>query len=433
MKVSIQVAILALVGGGVYGAYTNWDQVKPFVPAPVLALLPQPSAAPAARPGGPGGGPPPAVEVVQARTGRIIEVAESVGTARALESVSITSRVSGIVESTPFEEGQVVQQGHVLLRFDMAERRADLEAARAAVETAQAQRAEITSRLERARQLRASGAGTDAQVVDLTNNLRTTETNVSAAIARRNAAQARLDEMILRAPFAGRVGMRSVSVGALVEPRTSITTLDDLSQIRLDFAVPEALLATLAIGMPMRAQTIAYGDRVFRGTVSVIDTRIDPVTRSVRLTALIANPNLELRPGMFMTVAVDVATRENAVTIPEEAVVSEGPRQFAFVVRDGRIDRRMLRLGHRQENRVEVVDGIQAGETVVARGVQRIRHGMQVNARPMTASGSQPGTPPATPPAATPAAAPQPPATPAAPTGATPRPQAARPPGTAPN
>lgn len=410
MRVSTQVAVLAVLGALGYAAHVNWAAIRPYVPAflgggvasatasapagaPAQAATPAGGQRPPGAPGAPLSGPaaaagggqgsPPLVEVATATVSTITETAESVGTTRSLESVVITSRVSGIVEAILFEEGQNVQRGQELLRFDAAERRAELEAARATIETAESQRSEVQNRLERARQLRSTGAGAEAQVIDLTAQLRTSDTNIVTARARERAALARLDDLSLRAPFSGRVGVRTVSVGALVEPRTAITTLDDLSQMRLDFSVPEAQLSSLRVGSELRTTSIAFGSRVFTGKVSVIDTRVDPVTRSVRLTGIIDNSDGALRPGMFMNVTLNVAARQNAVTVPEEAVVGEGPRQVVFVVKDGRIERRLIRMGQRGEGRVEVLEGVNVGEQVVARGTQRVRHGLAVTARPM--------------------------------------------------
>ncbi|MEI8145452.1 MAG: efflux RND transporter periplasmic adaptor subunit [Alphaproteobacteria bacterium] len=403
MRVSAQVAIIALVSGLSYGGYHYWPQIKPMLPASLAGAAPGPASAavptsgggaPAAaqsgppRQGGPGGAPQ-VVEVAPATRGRIVEIAESVGTTRALESVTLTTRVTGLIEAISFEEGQIVERGYELLRFDTAERRADLEAAKAAVITAQAQRAELQARLERARALRATGAGTDAQVVDLSAQARTADSTVLAAEARERSAAARLAEMVVRAPFTGRVGIRAVSLGALVEPRTVITTLDDLTKVRLDFSVPEVLISMLEVGRPIVAKSIAYGERAFAGTVAVIDTRVDTVTRSVKLTALIDNPDRALRPGMFMNVSLEVASRNDAITVPEEAVVGEGPRQIIFVVKDGRIDRRQVKIGQRQNARIEIVEGVAAGDLVVARGTQRARHGMPVVTRPIEGSRAQ--------------------------------------------
>jgi membrane fusion protein (multidrug efflux system) len=312
-------------------------------------------------------------------------MSESVGTTRAFESVMLTTRVSGIVEKISFSEGQSVKTGDVLLELDTAERQAELEAARAAIQTARAQREETRQKFERAQQLRRSGAGTEALVADLTLQLRTVETIVATAEARERAAAARLDDFTLRAPFDGRVGLRQVSLGAFVDTKVPVTSLDDVSRIRLDFAVPEPLLSRLAIGASVNAQSVAYQGRVFTGRLAAIDTRIDPVTRSVKLMAVIENADLALKPGMFMTVSLEIARRDNAVIAPEEAIVSEGPRQVAYVVKDNRIERRVVLLGQRMFGKVEISEGLQAGETIVARGIQRVRNGLQVQARPLGA------------------------------------------------
>ncbi len=394
MRWYLQVGVIAVVGGLGYGAWSQWDTIRGYVPGlggtPAVANAP-PAGAPGARPGGP---PPPVVEVAPIGRGPVAEITEAVGTTRAFESVTITTRVSGIVQRVGFDEGQQVEAGAELLQFDASERRADLEAALAAIAQAEAQRAETAQRLERARQLRQTGAGTEAQVADLTATVRTAESAIVAAQARARAAEARLQEMSIRAPFSGRIGVRQVSLGALVEPRTPIATLDDLSRIRLDFQVPETLVGRVAIDSPIKARSIAFRDREFDGRVAIVDTRIDQVTRSVRLTAIIDNADLALRPGMFMNVSLVVASRPDAILVPEEAIVGEGPRQVVFTVREGRVERRVIEMGQRQEGRVEVLSGVQPGEQVIVRGIQRVRAGMQVTARPLGAGGPPAGAPP---------------------------------------
>lgn len=399
MRWYLQLAVIGVVGGLGYGGYTQWETIRGYIPGlggtPAAATATAPGAPRPGGPGGPGGaGSAPIVEIAPIMRGTVIETAEAVGSTRAYESVVITTKVSGIVERLAFNEGQLVTVGQELVRLDAAERRADFEAAVAAVGQLEAQRNETGQRLERARQLRQTGAGTEAQVTDLTMTMRTAESAIVAAQARARSAEARLADLSIHAPFSGRTGVRQVSVGALVEPRTPVTTLDDLVRIRLDFQVPEGLISRIAVGAPITAQTIAHRDRTFNGRVEVIDTRIDTVTRSVRLTAIIDNPDMALRPGMFMNVGLQVVTRENALLIAEEAIVGEGPRQLAFVVREGRVERRVLELGQRLEGRVEVLNGVTAGEMVVVRGVQRVRQGMQVTARPLGQGGPPAGGPP---------------------------------------
>jgi membrane fusion protein (multidrug efflux system) len=324
---------------------------------------------------------PPVVDVDTVRTGRIVETHEAVGTARAFESITVTAKVAGIIQEISFQEGQKIKAGDVLLRLETDERRADIEAAVAEIRRAEAQRNELRTRLERAVALRRTGSGTEAQVEDLTAQVKTLDSAIASAEARRKAAEARLDDLIVRAPFAGRLGTRSVSLGAYVSPGTRITTLDDLGRIRLDFSVPENLVAHLKPGQGVRARSAAFGERVFEGKVSLVDPRIDPVTRSVRLTAEFANPDEALRPGMFMSVSLEVAVKDNATVVPEEAIVSEGLRQLIYVVKDDKVERRVITIGQRQGGQIEVVEGLSPAETIVVRGVQRVRAGATVRPR----------------------------------------------------
>jgi membrane fusion protein (multidrug efflux system) len=401
MRVSSQLAVIVVLGAAGYGGWYSYQQGY-------LATLPVVGSyfvRPAGTAGSPGSGAAgaPVVEVETVRTGRVVETKESVGTLRALESITVTSKVAGVIETIEFDEGQKISAGDVLLRLDGLERRADIEMAIAEKARATAQRDEIATRLERAQTLRRTGAGTEAQVEDLSAQVRTLDRATAAAEARRKAAEARLEDLVIRAPFAGRVGMRAVSLGAYVSPGTRITTLDDLSRVRLDFSVPENLLGQVKPGQGVTATSVAFQDRVFRGRVSLIDPRIDPVTRSVRLTAEFENPDESLRPGMFLAVILDVLTKENAILIPEEAVVSEGLRHIVYPVKDDKVERRVIRIGQRQNGKVEVIDGLEAGETIVVLGVQRVRPGATVQPRPL-------GSPEPPPPAARrdPAAGPPP-------------------------
>lgn len=386
MRVSSQVAVIALIGGAAWLGWAQWPSIAPVASkVPGLAFL-APAQGTAGKSAGQGptgrAAPPPAlVEVASIATGAITEMSEAVGNTRAFESVVLTAKVSGTVEHISFVEGQTVKAGDELIRLDVAERRADLEAARAAISTTRAQRAETGQKLERAVTLRKTGAGTEAQVADLTLQLKTIETNIAAAEARERSAAARLDDLSIRAPFDGRVGLRQVSLGALLDSKVPVTTLDDVSRMRLDFSVPETLVTKVAVGAPVKAYSLAYPGRNFEGTVSVIDTRIDPVTRSTKVTALIPNTDSALKPGMFMNVSLQVASRLDAIMAPEEAVIAEGPRQIAFVVKDGKVQRRVVTIGQRQSGQVEVLTGLAVGDVIIVRGVQRVRQGMPVQTK----------------------------------------------------
>ncbi|WP_112663847.1 efflux RND transporter periplasmic adaptor subunit [Microvirga flavescens] len=337
----------------------------------------------AASPRGRGAAGPASVEVDTVKTGRIVEIREAVGTLRAYESITVTAKTAGVIDKIGFEEGQKVKAGDMLVQLDAAERRADIEQTTAEANRAVALRNEVAIKLERAQTLRRSGAGTEAQVEDLTAQVKSLEGAIAAAQAQRKAAEARLEDLTIRAPFAGRVGTRSVSLGAYISPGTRITTLDDLSKVRLDFSVPENILGRLKPGQTVNAASAAYQGRVFKGTVSTIDPRVDAVTRSVRLTAEFDNPDEALKPGMFLTVALEVQAKDDAVLVPEEAVVSEGLRHIVYPVKDNKVERRVIRIGQRQNGKVEVLDGLKTGETIVVLGVQRVRPGGEVIARPL--------------------------------------------------
>jgi membrane fusion protein (multidrug efflux system) len=325
---------------------------------------------------------PVAVEVVAARMGVVRESVESIGTARANESVTITAKQSGNIDKINFTEGQRVRGGAVLIELEAKERRAEVDQSRADLEQSRAQRDEIKQRLDRSKQLRSSGNVTEARLDELESQLRAAEGRIRANEAKVRAMDARLDENRITAPFDGRVGLRQVSLGALVQPGTMITTLDDVSKIKLEFAVPENFLGKLKPDLRVLARTPAY-TRPFEGVVSVIDSRVDPATRAVRVNALFQNPDDALKPGMFLNVELALSERQDAVIVPEEVLVAEGGRQYLFVVNDGRAERREVKVGQRFTGEVEITEGLKVGDQVVARGVQKVRHNQPVAARPL--------------------------------------------------
>lgn len=370
MRLLTQAIVIAGLGAAGLGGYFYWQQSQ---------SSPGGATAQAQRPAG----PPMAVEVAPVRTGVVFEKAEAVGTARANESVTITAKQTGFLASFAFQEGQQVKAGQILIEMETRERRADYEQAQNDLDQARANRDDFRQKLERARQLKASGAITQARVDELDAQFRAAEARVRSAEARTRSLDARLDEVRITAPFEGRVGLRQVSVGALVQPGTVITSLDDLSRIKLDFSIPENFLGKLRSGLPVFARSSAYPNRVFEGMVSAIDTRVDPVTRAIKVNALFENRDEALKPGMFISVELALERRENAVLIDEEALVPEGARQYVFVVRDNRAVRVEVKLGTRLPGAVEIVEGVKPGEQVIVRGTSRVRPNQPVTARPL--------------------------------------------------
>jgi membrane fusion protein (multidrug efflux system) len=286
---------------------------------------------------------------------------EALGTVRANEAVEIRAQISERLTAIRFQEGEHVEAGAVLVELDATRARADVAAARAALVESQAQ-------LRRAARLR------DARSLS--------QAEYDSRLAERDARRAALDlaesglaDTTVRAPFEGRVGLRRVSLGSLVTPDTVITTLDDTNPVKVDFDVPETALAHLTPGASIEARSAAWPDLSFEGQVASVDTRVDPVSRTLTARAILPNPEDQLRPGMFVTVVLRRGDVE-ALVIPEQAIVPEQSRQFVWVVRQGnRVEKREVRVGRRRPPWVEVVSGLAVGERVVAEGTQRARPG----------------------------------------------------------
>jgi membrane fusion protein (multidrug efflux system) len=264
-----------------------------------------------------------------------------------------------------------VAAGKVLLEMTSAEEHAQLEEARATVGEAKRQ-------YDRMRSLAAQG--TAAKSV-LDEKRREWET----ARARLSAIESRLADRLIRAPFAGVVGLRNISVGALVEPGDVITTLDDDGLMKLDFPVPSTYFETLRPGLPISARARAYPGRSFEGEVKSIDSRVNPTTRSVVVRAILPNDDRVLKPGMLMQIELQKNPRD-ALIIPEEALVPKGDRQFVLLVdeADGhKVMQREVQIGGRRAGEVEILSGLAQGEKVITDGTLKVRPGQLVSIRAM--------------------------------------------------
>ena len=293
---------------------------------------------------------------------------EAVGTTRANESLQVTSKASNTVVAIHFKEGEDVERGAVLVQMDDAGAQADLAVAEAALVRSR-------SAYDRSKDLASRQALSAA-------DLEQVEATLKGDVARVAAAQVRVADTVIRASFGGRTGFRQVSVGSLVNPGTVITTLDDIHLIKLDFTVPETYLFVLRRGLPITASATGLPDRKFHGEVTNIESRVDPVTRSIIVRAELPNPDHVLRQGMFMTVSLqgDVVP---TLLVPEEAIVPERGRTYVFVVANGVVERREVHTGKRRPGDVEVVDGLAENERVVVEGTQNIRDGTPVQEAPI--------------------------------------------------
>lgn len=289
---------------------------------------------------------------------------EALGTARANESLTITAKVTETVERVNFEDGDLAETGQVLVDLSGRAEVAQLEEARAALKEAQQQ-------LDRQQGLVEAGTIARSQL----------DTQVAArdsARARMDAIRARLADRVITAPFSGLLGFRQVSPGTLVTPGTAIATLDDIATIKLDFSVPETAISLLAPGNAVRALSAAWPGREFEGTVQSVDSRVDPVTRSVVVRALIPNPESLLRPGMLLRVRL-LQPERALLVVPEIAVTQIGEQAFVFRLQpDGTVRQAKVRTGARRRGVVEIVEGLAAGDRIVTEGVVKLRDGARV-------------------------------------------------------
>ncbi|MFK7957157.1 MAG: efflux RND transporter periplasmic adaptor subunit [Lysobacterales bacterium] len=307
------------------------------------------------------------VDVQTVSLNTFVEDVEGLGTARANESVTITAKLTDTLRRVNFEDGQLVEAGTVLVELTNREEQALLDEARAALKDANAQLARIND-------LGSRGLAAESEVDQAV-------AAADGAKARLNTVLARLQDRLVRAPFSGLLGFRQVSPGTLVTPTTPITTLDDVSIIKLDFTLPETQLSVLREDLPITARSAAWGDQAFTGHVSSIGSRIDPVTRAIEIRAVLDNSEGKIRPGMLMSVAV-ASNRRQALAVPQGALVSIGSQSYVYLLQeDQTVKRTPVELGQRTFDQVEVLRGLQAGQQVVIAGVGNLREGAKVSVR----------------------------------------------------
>lgn len=304
------------------------------------------------------------VFIVRSYETELFDKVEALGTLLANESVTVSAQVTEIITAINFVDGQRVKKDHILAEMTSAEENAQLKEAEATVR-------EAKENLDRAVKL-------DKQLVTTKSALSERRRNYETAVARLEAVKSRIGDRSITAPFAGVVGLRRISVGALVQPGTAITTLDDDSVMKLDFTIPATFLSTTKEDLPIIAKAEAFGDREFRGKVTGIDSRIEPATRSITVRAILPNPDGILKAGALMTVEV-LKNKRQAIVVPEHSIIVRGTKAFVYVVnkdaKQPKVEQRTIKTGSRQSGLVEVLTGLKSGEYVVTDGKSRVRPG----------------------------------------------------------
>jgi membrane fusion protein, multidrug efflux system len=288
----------------------------------------------------------------------------AVGTANANEQVSVRAPVTERITQLGFTDGAFVSKGQMLAVLAQGQETASLASAKARAREAEQQLARVS---ELHRRGFATNASLDAQTA-----------NVAAARAASNEAGASISDRVVRAPFAGMVSLRRISVGAVVTAGDEIAIVSDTSSIKLDFTVPETMLANVRVGQSIVAKAAAFPDVLFEGRIQAIDPVINPQTRTATLRAMLPNRGGMLKPGMLLNVTISSGAR-TSVAVPELALIREGDQSFVYTVgKDGKAKRLPVTTGGRDGTLVEITDGLSAGDRIVTEGVVKLSEGARV-------------------------------------------------------
>ena len=334
-------------------------------------------------PGGPGGDRPIPVTTVRLQPETFSERIAAIGTVKARESITVTAKVSELVEQVHFDSGDEVRAGAPLITLSDRQQRAALTEAQAAADEAERL---YRRQSELAQQQLIARSQLDSQ--------RATRDAANARVAQ---IRAQLADRVIRAPFSGVLGLRQVSPGALITPGVAIATLDDISAVFVDFPLPEAQLSVVAPGRPIGGRAAAFPGRDFAGTVETIATRVDPATRAAMVRAEVPNPERLLRPGMLINVELPGVERRTLL-VPEIAVVQVGRESYLYRVgADDSVEQIEVTVGARGGGKAEILAGAAAGDRIVVDGTGKLRPGAKIveGAAPASADGAPAGAAPA--------------------------------------
>lgn len=317
--------------------------------------------------------PPTTVTAAQAKDDEWENSLTATGSLVAVQGVTLTAEVPGQVVKIAFEPGATVKAGDLLVELDTSTERAQLQAAEATAALARAN-------LERARELRQANTNSPAE-------LDAAEAQAKQAEAQMETIRAVIDKKTIRAPFDGRLGLRMINLGQVLGDGDTITTLQNLNPIYVNFSLPQHRLPMLKEGGLVRVRTDAAPGVTFEGKINAINPEIDVVTRNVRVQATLENNEEQLRAGMFANVQVVLPQRDKVLAIPVTAVLHAPYGDSVFIIDEKKDDsgkvqqvlrQQFVRLGRARGDFVAVTDGIQPGENIVTSGVFKLRPGMPV-------------------------------------------------------
>ncbi|RJG06528.1 efflux RND transporter periplasmic adaptor subunit [Noviherbaspirillum cavernae] len=351
------IAALGIAALGTYAFYAQRGTSGPNEKT-AGAVPPAPAGIANAAPRSASGNGPIAVDVAIVSAARLLDDINATGTIRSNEAVVIRPEVAGRITRLNFADGQSVRKGQVLVAFDSAVNQAEVQQAKAELDIA---RANFERNDDLAKQKFISIRARDESA-----------SNVQVLEAKLALAQAKLSKLEIKAPFAGVVGIRSVSVGDYVKDGADLVNLEDISSVKVDFRVPEKFVDIVRPGQDIEVVVDALPNKPFAAKVDAIDPQVDSSGRSALLRGRISNPEGRLKPGMFARVKLILGQRENALVVPEEAIVPQGGKATVWKVVDGKAARVEVKIGMRRDAKVEITEGLRLGETVVTAGQMRL-------------------------------------------------------------
>ena len=314
--------------------------------------------------------PPPAeIEVVAVAERRWAQSIRAIGGLRAVNGVEVANEIAGVVEALEFESGQSVEAGDVLLRIEA-------ETDEAALETREAEARLALQQFERFSNLIKQDAVSQSEFDEA-------RANYEAAEARVHEQRALLNKKTIRAPFSGVLGLRQVDLGQYIGVGTPIVGINMLDPIQVDFTISERELPRVRVGDRVEVTVAAFPDQRFNGQVQAIDSSVLPESRTVRVRAELDNPDMRLRPGMFANVRTVRDEMMDVVTVPRTAISYNTYGDFVFEVVEGEggqkiVERVSVTTGEARDGEVRIVEGIDAGATVVGAGLLRLRNNQAV-------------------------------------------------------
>jgi membrane fusion protein (multidrug efflux system) len=319
---------------------------------------------------------PQTVSTIAAAEDRWQPQLQATGTLRAVRGADLSAQASGVVDEIAFDSGNDVPAGKTLLRLKPNDDYAKLEQLRAAAELADQTLKRDKEQLE--------AQAISQSVID------SDVSNAKSAHAQVSAQQALIDEKIVKAPFAGRLGIRQVDQGQYLTAGTTVVTLQALDPILIDFYVPQQALSQLKVGQSVGATVDTYAGATFSGVLESINSKVDPASRNVQVRASFRNADLRLVPGMFATVRIDSGAPQSHITLPQTAITHNPYGDAVYVVEPGGVDaqgkprsvvqQRFVTLGATRGDQIAVLSGVKKGEVIVTGGQMKLRNGVPVTA-----------------------------------------------------